>query len=464
MKLLQFAILQCAASLVPSDGRPEWLREWQAELWYARELHGGKQITAFCLGAFRDALWLWRNRPGPKSRKTVHLESPWHCLSFLAFLAAVSLFFAFRLPGARDAILPFPYRNADNLVMIATDGRFPTRRPSVSAAEYLSLKDHAKHLFADLAFYQSVRMSVRTAQRQTGKLSVAVASSNLLPLLGIPVPKQAERRFAEAIILSDAARRKYFGEDSRVLGRVLEIGGQQATVAGIASANLRRLPGQPDALLLKGEQRLAVLPSQAKGFVFGRMKTPALHTQWSVSVPNESGNYVSFELAPVTKGKLILVYLLMILPAVLVLPVTTSVALGGYPVNSLLPPATRIRRWVFLVVKIALTLVIIIFGVLDLAAISSVEIQAHGLLLSYVLAFRWILRDQRARCPVCLRRLTHLVRYGQPSRTFLEWYGTELMCEKGHGLLYVPEILASSCSAQHWLYLDRSWSGLFSRG
>jgi hypothetical protein len=88
--------------------------------------------------------------------------------------------------------------------------------------------------------------------------------------------------------------------------------------------------------------------------------------------------------------------------------------------------------------------------------------QPHGLLVSLILALRWALIDQRQRCPVCLRLLSHPTRIGGPAQTFLEWYGTELICAQGHGLLYVPEIPSSCCNTQRWQYLDPSWSSLFS--
>ena len=86
----------------------------------------------------------------------------------------------------------------------------------------------------------------------------------------------------------------------------------------------------------------------------------------------------------------------------------------------------------------------------------------HGFIVSSVVAMRWALADQRRRCPVCLRVLSNPTRIGGPSHVFLEWYGTELICVQGHGLLYVPEIPTSCYSTQRWQYLDPSWSTLFS--
>lgn len=145
----------------------------------------------------------------------------------------------------------------------------------------------------------------------------------------------------------------------------------------------------------------------------------------------------------------------MSLPA---LPALTSLRLGESPVNR------NGWRWAFFASKIALLLPIVFLGVLDLADMIGLKIHAgplHFILIGNVAAFRWALIDQRRRCPECLRLLAHPARIGQPSHTFLEWYGTEFVCMHGHGLLHVPEIPTVSFRRQSWMHLDRSWSGLF---
>jgi hypothetical protein len=132
----------------------------------------------------------------------------------------------------------------------------------------------------------------------------------------------------------------------------------------------------------------------------------------------------------------------------------SSARLEEYPANRHAQRGVvRLGPWVFLAVKSVLLGLICAFGTIDLGGV---------VLFFYVVAFRWAIADQRERCPVCLRRLTNPTRIGEPSHTFLEWYGTELMCAKGHGLLHVPEIRSSSYSADRWLALDPSWSSLFS--
>jgi hypothetical protein len=157
-------------------------------------------------------------------------------------------------------------------------------------------------------------------------------------------------------------------------------------------------------------------------------------------------------------------HLLMIVLALGIVPATAPLFLGGVPANRharAWPMA--VGRWVFFAIKIALLLVIVFCGSINfLAPLTSGQIQPHGLLVGYVLAFRWAIIDQRKRCPVCLRLVTCPTQIGQSSRTFLEWCGTEYLCVRGHGMLYVPEFQTSCYDAQRWMQLDPSWRAVFS--
>ena len=155
--------------------------------------------------------------------------------------------------------------------------------------------------------------------------------------------------------------------------------------------------------------------------------------------------------------------------ALLALPAITSVSLGEYSVS---PRQTswprRLYRWGFLSAKIGLFLPIVYFVSLDLAfaratfaITTSVYIQLAGTFLMCLFGLSWMLKDQRQRCPVCLRRVEHPAQVGQASRTFLAWNGTEMMCMGGHTLLHVPGLPTSWFSTQRWLYLDTSWRFLF---
>ena len=274
-------ILRSAGVLVPRWRRADWLAEWRSELWYVsqrrnREDHRSwwnREAVFFCLGAFRDAVWLRRHTCDPDPRGPLWLQSPLRCLLFLGALAAVATVFFFRSPGPLATLLH-------------------------------TFECHRERIFA---------------------------------------------------------------------------------------------------------------------------------------------------------------HFLTITIALLIVPSITSPAPREYPTAPHSPThARRFHRWIFLGLKFGLILPIVFFGTLDLSPIvSATGLQPHATLVSYVLAFRWALIEQRRRCPVCLRLLTNPARIGQAGRTFLEWYGTELICVKGHGLMHVPEI-QTTYSTQHWLDLDLSWNGLFS--
>jgi hypothetical protein len=138
----------------------------------------------------------------------------------------------------------------------------------------------------------------------------------------------------------------------------------------------------------------------------------------------------------------------------------TPLRLGEYPVNRYAPGAPlRLLRWLFLAVKISLVVPMAVFGSLALVPITP-PLAVWVMFLGLLFGFRWALMDQRERCPVCLRLLSNPTQIGDPSQSFLGWYGTELLCSRGHGFLYIPGTSTSWSEAQRWQYLDPTWNTL----
>lgn len=431
---LHMAMLRAAAFLVPPPERTDWLAEWSAEVCYVK--HGA---TLFCLGAFRDAFWLRRNSGAPNHGFTFGLESPVRCLVFLGVLAAISVFFAFRSSSARELLLP-GMRDTGGLTMLSAVGNSEANYPTVTVPQYRALASRAQ---TAVAFYAPVRRRVRISQRAPANWTVALASDNLFEMLEDRISFAPDSR-GSPLILSHAAWRRYFGADPHAAGRVVEVGGQRAVVAGVAALDSWRLPGRPDAWLLLDPAGLARLSPQAKGYVAGRL-------------PPGSVCDVHFECSPPERARFVLATVCMFCTSWLILPLVSPLGLGEYASNRRSP-----RRWLFLAAKIALLLPLVVCGSLDVASILAPNLQPHGMLAGFLAGLHWAFADQRRRCPVCLRLLAHPTRIGGASQTFLEWYGTELVCAHGHGLLYVPEIPTSSYSAPRWQDLDPSWSSLFS--
>jgi hypothetical protein len=469
---VHLAILRTAALLLPEQQRAEWFAEWRSELWHAWQSPSGTNLIAYCLGGFKDAYWLRRFGPMPRSYGILHLDvpappavtqsfpappglhflkSPAQCLSLLAALAAASVAVAFLLQPARDVMLASSYPDVRGLLLISPWGKgyeagiangLVDPYPTVSVDQFRQWKTSPMPELAGLAFYlpQVMRTDI-----PPGHLSVARTSADLFALLHIPLPKNG-------LILNNSAWRRHFHSDPHVVGQVVWVGAQKVQVAGILPAGQWKLPGHFDAWLIEDERSLTRLPPEAMCFVLARVTDQALGDH---GFPDGYLNYVW--LAERNRSLLPALLPLLLMGALLV-PVTTFFSLGDYPSRRSGP-----RRWMFLAAKIALILPTTLFGALDLASIGPhfLPFVAQFLLFSWVFALRWALTDQRRRCPVCLRLLANPVRIGQSSRMLLEWHGTELMCLRGHGLLHVPDRPAIWFTHQRWTDFDPSWSSLF---
>ena len=123
------------------------------------------------------------------------------------------------------------------------------------------------------------------------------------------------------------------------------------------------------------------------------------------------------------------------------------------------------RYWAYLWGKTAfLTVVLAAFWLESTAQVST---GAGDLLFTWVFtvislgALFLSFLDQRRRCPVCLHRLTLPVSIGSWSSALIDPVSTELVCEQGHGTLYVAETASSDREPELWTPLDASWREVF---
>ena len=369
------------------------------------------------MGAFRDAFWLWRDDPCLDGHSLI-MESPARCLALLAALATLCVAAAFLLPAARmvlrcslyprDLVMLSPIEAGDPSVQ----NGFLDPYPSVSRKQFESLRTQSAGQFTGLAFYVPARLPVETSNGKR-TLSVARTTADLFRLLNIPV------------------ERGYSGK----------------TVLVPASAVSRwNLPASRDGWLIEDETVFAALPEQTEGFVIGRLRYDDLHDS-------------RFHFFRLRERSLVMFWIVLVAFAL------GCVFLAFIPSDSSGGHLRRIgpRRGLFLAAKTLLVLPIVMFGSLDLASLggSLSPLYFDLALFGSLFAVRWINADQRKRCPVCLRLLANPVRIGESSRILLEWHGTELMCLRGHGLLYVPEWPAIWSGRQRWMNLGPSWGGLF---
>jgi hypothetical protein len=477
-------LLRSASVITPGSQRAEWWREWQSELWHVRRTcapagvvpwQAEREITAFCLGAFQDALCL-RRHAWQKGRAPALLHgSAAECLLILLAVLASTYFLSQLMPGVRAESQASRYQVNPGLILIQDAGSNNDSVPTITGRQFQIWKARRQRYFDGFAFYRIQRENVQTNGHDLGRLGVAHASANLFALLGVPV--QAISSGIEsghdvaALLVSEELWKANFDANPYVVGSMVQIGRREARVVGVVPEGAWRLPGNAEAWLLEPDAEIAGI-----GYVVAHLTGLGRSAMLASRVPISSFNTaddteddlsgVSFE--DRTRGPWNM-YLFTVFLAFLALPAITSVSMGEYNFNARrLPWSKKLCRWGFLAAKMALLLPIVYFSSLDLSywpsTYYSTAPEYAQLVSSFVICLfglRWVLLDQRKRCPVCLRCVTHPARVGLASRTFLAWNGTEMICMGGHTLLHVPALPTSWFSTQRWLYLDTSWEFLF---
>lgn len=481
--LVSGTLLRSASLLVPSGQRSSWLQEWRSELWYVNRssltenipfFTREHQAATFCLGAFHDAWYLRCERKALIARTVRPSRSALRTTAALFVLAVLSFVAAFLVPGVRSVLRPSLYRDTRNLVLISPQGTMNREAPLMRMRYLRFWRERATRMFSEIAFYGPIVKQVRTASHHAPELHIARVSSNLFPMLGIQTSSPVATTQLPILLVSPATWQSQFHDEYVTPGTAIKVGIRKAIFGGILPDGQWQLPGSFDAWLIESGSDTSAIPDTARGYILAHRISSAenekLGGRWNMAAPEpdgDLGNYECISLSSMESTPL-RIYLFTIFLALLALPATTSIPLGEYPLGSEhISWALRLRRWMFLGVKFSLLLPTIYFGSLDLAFSFSVStsgaqyIQIVASFLMALFSFRWALKDQRRRCPVCLSTLTNPARVGEPSRSFLGWNGTELICTDGHGLLHVPELPTSWFATQRWLYLDSSWSSVF---
>ena len=479
----QTALLRTSSLLVQVDRRAEWHREWLAELWHVRRAcipvgafswPAQREVTIFCLGAVSDAICLHRQAE-QSSASPAHVHgSAAKCVVWLSTVLLTCFAIAHFLPGIQAEYDAARIQIRPNLLLVH-DAQFGRETPTISPALFRNWKATRQRYFDSFAFYRTVH---ETAPVPGHRISWNVAHStyNLFPLLGLTVQLTNVHNGLPAVILSHEAWIRDFASDPLISGRVVLLGQRQVTIVGVAPSGAWSLPGQPDAWLLESDAQLAAdTPSGGFGFLIAHLSPLGQAEMFGDHIPISARGIGDNDLdldgvvfTSAVEGAWSL-YSFALFLAILALPAVTSVSMGESNFSSHRPALKRrIYRFVFLFSKLALIAAIAYYASLDIAYSHSSSFSSAAecgqLISGFVIClfgFSWALADQRKRCPVCLRCVTHPAQVGLASRTFLGWNGIEMVCMGGHTLLHVPSLPTSWFDGQRWLYLDNSWDFLF---
>lgn len=476
-----------AALLVPRCQRDDWKREWKAELWHvcnsgiASRGASRREIFSFTAGSFPDAWYIRRDGHLAQHSFTLQRPSAIRCAALLAGWALAGLIVCALLPGARRALLAACCSTGKDLVTVSAGGFAGTQFPTIRLGTYREWQSETRDLFSGIAYYRVATKRVHVSGYQAARMTLAMGTPNLLEFLNVGRPQFGGQKSGAAgeaqLFLTRTAWQHMDKSQSEVSSHTTKVAGETVELAGILADDDWRLPGGAQGILLETAEVLRVVPENTRGFVIASMRhteTGRLRRGWAYIIDrtgtSENG-YTCIRLSYLDNEP-VSVFLLALLLAVIALPATTPLQLGEYPRTSCsLSVMTNLRRWSFLAVKfllattsIGLWSVALAYGLSRVSLSTSIYLQLTIGFPALLFAFRWILHDQRNRCPHCLRLLSSPARVGQPSHNFLSWNGTELICTVGHGLLHIPELPTSWCSTQRWLSLDSSWLCLFQEG
>ncbi len=461
-------LLQLFSFVVPAGRRSDWRREWSGELWQARDAGWScKARLGFVAGALPDALGLrtqFREEPGLRAVPASQ------CILALAALAALSTVTAFSSPRFRAEFRQLNWRSPEGVSILFLPNASNEAAPTITPERFELWKERAHYLQA-IGFYQVEDRDVRV-QGASIRLRIAHGTSNLGSLVGESDSFESHQDVnSRGLVLSRRTWRQAFHSDSFIDGMSLSIHGRPLRISRVTDVEDAGLPGAYDAWLFDDE------PFEAgkSGYVLGRFKAGTETNPYfgfqHFSVYEAKDAEVSGLALAVSERKPNPWWTLALSLALslLALPATTPLGLGEKVRNIDHTSAWHaVRRGLFMCVKCLFWAELASVAGLIAAAMCSREawrlavvVQVLVTFTAALLGFRWSIHDQRRRCPACLKRLTNAVQVGEPSRSFLSWSGTELVCESGHGLMHVPAHATSWFSAQRWSALDPSWHFLF---
>lgn len=480
-------LVRLASYLVPRADRPDWLREWQAELWHARSestVAGSfswrvqMDIIAFCAGSFPDAIEVRRLAAASRQPASLH-ESAGQCLLCLCAVLVLCVIPAQLLTGVRAEYDSARFQLRPALISIGLADS-STSLPTVTFAQYRTWQTSRQQYFDNLGFYRVTAEFAGDINNRFRSLRVAHASANLLSILDLPVqwfPTSPDEAELPAIVLTREAWSRDFDDNPSFSDGRIQIGNRTFRIAGVVSYGSWQLPGQPEAWLIESSRDLALAgSSHAHGFVIAQLSPLGRATMAGDHVAITDNGSDASELDGTTFAQPIdgplRVFAFALFLALLALPAVTSISMSDSSFSSHRPSFwSRFWRWGLLAAKFILSGCIAYFASCDLAYWNLVGFSPMAEFSQFAFAFliclftfRWALLDQRHRCPVCLRRVTHPAQVGTASCTFLGWNGTEMICTGGHTLLHVPSLPTSWFGAQRWMYLDASWEFLFAGG
>lgn len=490
---LSSGVLWIASLLAPKGQRKAWLEKQRAEVWHwVHFLHESgrlnsaskREIARHLWNSFSDALWLRFNRDKVLRLAREVPRAPRFCLVGLAVLLIVVVMASGFAPTIRGAFSRLPYNTPDRLMQLSFNSRFvhyPSDTLFLTAARWSQQSKTTESLSA--YSWEPARITTALGREE---LTSARVAPNFFDVMGVNAElghvfhPGDEAQCPYCIVISNGLWEHSFHRDPAIVGKEVAFQGTTSTIIGVLPAKFWFISRDISVWTSSRSHGRAFNAADRTGAVL-RLRPGISREEARAEFDKfiqDAGSALSFvrgDLAPIRDKALqgVEIYLLFAFVALV-----GAMAILAFRLARSISPKWHIefrennRWWLFFAAKTVLLITICFVASLEgtrrvlLILTGSVPsyagaISSWFLLVTTVLAITWSLHDQYRRCHTCLKRLELESYVGAPARLFLDWWGTELACSQGHGLLHVPEMKASWLEEDHWIQLDESWKSLF---
>jgi MacB-like periplasmic core domain len=486
-------LLHLASLLVPRARRKEWYAEWDAEIWHwahflyesGRLNHATRfEVVKHLWGAFSDAAWLrfnrekvlllWRNVP----------RTSRFCLIAIGLVLVITIAASGFAPTVRWYFSSLPYKSPERLADLSFSGNFVHYHSDtlfLSASRWAQASKTAEAISA----YSWQSAAISAGSRRVAVMSARV-SPNFFEVLGINAglgrlfSPGDDKACANCIVISNQLWKYGFHRDPAILGKEVAFQGNTSRVIGVLPARFWFISPEISVFILNQSHENSFNFADHTGALL-RLR-PGLTTAQAldefrglIADAGSSFGFARAEVLPIRNRvrQGIQIYLLFTMLAFVgSLALLAFRLIGAGSLRARLPWRDNSRWWLFFVFKtvllLATCLVASLEGTRQLFLILTGEVPPLAgaistwlFLVTTVLSVTWSLHDQCRRCRICLKRLSHEAYVGAPACMLLDWWGTELVCSQGHGLLHVTEMRASWLQMEQWIQLDESWKPLF---
>jgi len=481
-------LLRIASLLVPKPQRAEWYQERYGKVWHWLHFlaESGRlnaqtplELARHCWSAFPDAAWHRFNRK-KVLRALDEVRTARFCLSAsLCAFVFVVLATGFA-PTIRSGFKPLPFRQPDRLAYLSLHGSV-TKYDEANLFRVTAQWAERSKTAEMVAAYSWHPVKLSFPKKSTDDISARVSPS-FFELLG----NKAEmgRLFATAdgagcpgcVVITHHLWATQFHSDRNIAGMTISVDGRPGTVIGVLPENFVFTFPEVSVWLLPSWGTITNNFADRTGAVL-RMQPRATLAQATQEIERmaQADGYKqpqteSFVSRAHRGARLYLFFTVISLLGGLALG---SKRLGRAKMYKIkLSYSHTLRWWGFFVLKTLLLFAVCFVSSLELTG--KVSIMLTGSVHSFVgpfstwlflvtsmVALSWSLHDQGRRCRLCLKRLSNEASVGTPGYLLLDWWGTELVCSDGHGMLHVPQMKSSWLEFDQWVSLDESWKPLF---